>query len=391
VKRYGDLWPGIVSWPNLVLAARKARRGKRDREVVQRFEFQQERELLRLQRELESGEYRPGAFTTHWITRPKPRLISAAPYRDRVVHNAVMNVLEPLLDRHFHPDSYACRTGKGTHAAARRLQELMRRFPWTLQCDVVKFFPTIDHEILKALFRGRIKDRRVLELLDLIVDGSNEQEEVTDWFPGDNLFTPTERRRGLPIGNLTSQWFANWYLTPFDHTVTSGWGVGGYVRYCDDFVLLARTRDRLRAALPAVVVALAALRLRMHQNRARVSPSRAGRVFVGFRLAPRYRRLRNIAVRRFLTRLGQMRRDFARGALTREDVHRRLMGWQGHALQGDTLPLVASVSRGWRFRRGRFHSFRSPEGRFTGTDALAAGSLEDRPRWNREKEGDNRP
>lgn len=219
MTRYGNLWPAVVSWPNLVLAARKARRGKRDREVVQRFEFQQERELLRLQRELESGEYRPGQFTTHRITRPKPRLISAAPYRDRVVHHAVMNVLEPILERHAHPDSYACRTGKGTHAAARRLQELMRRFGHTLQCDVVKFFPSIDHDILKDQFRRRIKDRRVLALLDRIVDGSNEQDAAPDWFAGDTLLTPWERGRGLPIGNLTSQWFANWYLTGFDHQV----------------------------------------------------------------------------------------------------------------------------------------------------------------------------
>jgi hypothetical protein len=99
MKRWGDLWPAVVSWPNLVRAARKARRGKRTRAAVLRFEFQQERELLRLKRALESGEYRPGPFTTHWIARPKPRLISAAPYRDRLVHHAVMNVLEPLLDR----------------------------------------------------------------------------------------------------------------------------------------------------------------------------------------------------------------------------------------------------------------------------------------------------
>jgi len=357
VTRYGDLWAGVVSWPNLVLAARKARRGKRDREVVQRFEFQQERELLRLQRELESGAYQPGAFTTHHISRPKPRLISAAPYRDRVVHHAVMNVLEPILDRHFHPDSYACRTGKGTHAAARRLQALMRRFPFAVQFDVVKFFPNIDHEILKGQFRRLLKDRRVLALLDLIVDASNEQEGEADWFPGDDLFAPFVRRRGLPIGNLTSQWFANWYLTGFDHRLTSGLRVGGYVRYCDDFVLLDRTRERLRALVPLVAEALVALRLR-HHARAHVAPVRAGRVFVGFRVTPAFRRLRNVAVRRFLARLGRYRRAHARGRLSREAVHRRLVGWLGHAEQGDNLALVARVSRGWRFRAGRFVSFR---------------------------------
>jgi retron-type reverse transcriptase len=357
VTRYGDLWPEVVSWPNLILAARKARRGKRDRDAVQRFEFHQERELLRLQRELDSGEYRPGAFTTHWITRPKPRLISAAPYRDRVVHHALMNVLEPILDRHFHRDSYACRIGKGTHHAARRLQQLMGQFPYTLQCDVVKFFPSIDHDILKELFRQRIKDRRLLALLDAVVDGSNEQEPVTQWFPGDDLFTPAERRKGLPIGNLTSQWFANWYLTDFDHLVTSRWGIGGYVRYCDDFVLLDRDRDRLRGFVPCVIEGLAEVRLAIHRHRSRVSPSRVGRMFVGFRIKTHLIRIRNANVRLFLTRLGRLRQEFTQRRLSREEVHQRLAGWLGHAIQADSLPLLARLARGWEFCHGRFWRF----------------------------------
>ena len=112
MRRYGDLWDSFVRWDNLILAAHKARRGKRHRPVVRRFEFHRERELLRLQRELQADAWRPGPFTTHWIQRPKSRLISAAPYRDRVVHHALMNVLEPILDRHFHPDSFACRKAK---------------------------------------------------------------------------------------------------------------------------------------------------------------------------------------------------------------------------------------------------------------------------------------
>ena len=107
MKRYANLWDSITSWENLVPAARKARKGKRDRGAVQHFEFDLEPELLRLQTELVSGSYRPGEYRTHWISRPKPRLISAAPFRDRVLHHALMNVLEPILDRHFHPDSYA--------------------------------------------------------------------------------------------------------------------------------------------------------------------------------------------------------------------------------------------------------------------------------------------
>jgi len=266
MKRYGHLWDSVVCWENLLLAARKARRGKRDRAAVQRFEFDLEGNLLQLQRELAGTTYRPGEFRTHWITRPKPRLISAAPYRDRVVHHALMNILEPILDRHFHPHSYACRMGKGTHAAADRLQELLGRHAYFVQMDIRKYFPSIDHEILKGLFRGLIKDRRVLALMDLIVNGSNAQETVAEYFPGDDLFSSCRRRRGLPIGNLTSQWFANWYLTPLDHVVTSHLRIGGYVRYCDDFVLFHNDRALLKETIHDVRGCLNSLRLRLHED-----------------------------------------------------------------------------------------------------------------------------
>ena len=251
-------------------AAANARRGKRARPAVARFEFRREWELLRLQRGLETETYRPGPFTTHRITRPNARLISAAPYRDRVLHHAVLTVLEPILDRHFHPDSYACRKERGTHAASRRLQALMRRNRFALQCDVRQFFPSIDHDALKGVFQRLVKDRRVLALLDVVVDGSNPQDPVADGF------APAERRRGLPIGNLTSQWFANWYLNAFDHAVTSGLRAGDYVRYCDDFVILGNDRGRLEEVRDRVGELLAGLRLKMHPGKTAVVPTRAG-------------------------------------------------------------------------------------------------------------------
>ena len=152
MKRYGGLWDRLVSWDNLLLAARKAQRGKRHRSGVQAFNFAQERHLLQLKTELEDATYRPGPFHSHWITRPKARLISAAPYRDRVVHHALMNVLEPILDRHFHPHSFACRRGKGTHAAADRLQILMRRHPYA---GVINMSPSRSSHICCAIEKPR--------------------------------------------------------------------------------------------------------------------------------------------------------------------------------------------------------------------------------------------
>jgi RNA-directed DNA polymerase len=351
MKRYGNLWPRVVCWDNLLLAARKARRGKRHRPVVERFHFHQEWHLLRLQRELQEGSYRPGLFTTHWIDRPKRRLISAAPYRDRVVHHAILNVLEPLLDRHFHPHSYACRKGKGTHAAADRLQQLLARHRYALQCDVRKFFPSIDHVLLKAAFRRLLKDQALLRLLDAIVDGSNEQEPVHEWFAGDDLWTPQERRRGLPIGNLTSQWFANWYLNDLDHAIGSWPGIGGHVRYCDDFVVFADNHGRLRDVAEGITLLLAEKRLRLHQASPAVVPARCGLTFVGYRVWASHRVLRKANVRRFRRRLRWMQRAYRRGWIDWEQIGPRLASWIGHARQAHSQHLLERLSADWVFTR----------------------------------------
>ena len=349
MKRHAGLFAAVTAWPNLLAAAVNARRGKLGREVVGRFEDRREWELVRLQRLLEAGEYRPGPFRTHRITRPKPRLISAAPYPDRVVHHAVMNVLAPVLDRRFHPDSYACRAGKGTHAAARRARRLMRQYPHALRCDVKQFFPSIDHDLLKGTFRWLLKDRRLLDLLDRIVDGSNTQDEVTDYFPGDDLFTPHLRRRGLPIGNLTSQWFANWFLDALDHAVTSRWGFGGYVRYCDDFLVFGHDPGRLRDLRGRVEELLAGLRLKPHPGKTAVVPCRASVTFVGYRLWPGRQTVRGANVRLFLKRCRAMKKRVDDGRMTLAEVRTRVAGWVGHAAQADSLPLLARLSRRWPF------------------------------------------
>ncbi|MGD0092791.1 MAG: reverse transcriptase/maturase family protein [Planctomycetota bacterium] len=343
MKRHGNLWPDVLAWNNLVSAARKARRGKRGRDAVLFFEFDLEAELLRLKDELQRGVYRPGAFRSHWITRPKPRLISAAPYRDRVVHHALMNVLEPILDRRFHPYTFACRKGKGTHAAANRLQTLMGRYAYALQCDIRKFFPSIDHEILKLDFRRVVKDRRVLGLMDIIVDSSNEQEPIQEWFPGDDLFAPSERRRGLPIGNLTSQWFANWYLDGLDWFVADRLGIGGYVRYCDE----------LREVVNRVMAFLENRRLRLHEERLNVQPCWCALTFVGFRQWATHRLLRKTNVRGFRRRLRWMRRAYAAGEIDWPVVKLRLNGWLGHAKQAATKHLLRRLSKDWVFGRGK--------------------------------------
>ena len=168
-----------------------------------------EKELLRLERQLNEGLWRGGGYTVIEVKEPKPRRVSATPFRDRVVHHALCHVIAPTFERGFIADSYANRTGLGTHRAVARYEQYRDRFRHVLRADIYRYFPAIDHEILKADFRRRIACPQTLALMDTIVDGSNPQEAVNLYFPGDDLFAPQARRRGLPNGNLTSQWFAN--------------------------------------------------------------------------------------------------------------------------------------------------------------------------------------
>ena len=235
--RERDLFDRIASFTALQAAALRAVRGKRAKPGASAFLANLEKEVLRLERELRNDRYGPGRYKTIEIRDPKHRIVSAAPFRDRVVHQAFCAVCEPVFERGFIHDSYANRKGKGTHRAITRYEAFRGRFRYVLRCDVYRYFPAIDHEILKADIRRRIACDRTLALADRIIDGSNPQEAVNEYFNGDNLFTPFERRRGLPISNLTSQFFSNLYLDGLDHFCKEVLRVKGYVRYVDDFAL----------------------------------------------------------------------------------------------------------------------------------------------------------
>ena len=153
MKRYGNLWEQVIEFENLLLSARKAQRGKRFRENVLHFNYNLEPELIQIQHELQTQTYQPGVYKTFRIQEPKPRLISAAPYRDRVVHHALCNVIMPIFDRTFIADSYANRLGFGTHRALKQCTQFACASQYVLQCDIQKYFPSIDHEILKGLLR----------------------------------------------------------------------------------------------------------------------------------------------------------------------------------------------------------------------------------------------
>jgi RNA-directed DNA polymerase len=353
MKRIGRLWESIVSWENLLLAYQKARRGKRRRPSVSQFEFERERELLALQQELTSGIYRPGGYRLFTIYERKPRQIAAAPFRDRVVHHAVMNIVEPPLDRRFIHDSYACRKGKGVHAAVDRYQRHANRYSYVLKLDISKYFASIDHRELKAMLKARIKDARTLDLFDRIIDFSPETRGAGYLFPGDDLITLAEHRCGIPIGNLTSQFFANLYLDDFDHWLTEDRRVPGYIRYVDDLFLFADDKQDLWELQRSIESRLCELRLIVHPRKVQLRRTSERVDVLGYLLSRRRRWLRNENGYRARRRFKTLARRYARGELDWTNIKARLRSWMGHALHAETLGLRTVLLDALIFQRGR--------------------------------------
>ena len=355
-------------------AARKAAKGKRAKPGVAAFLANLEPEVLRLERELKSGRYRPGRYKTIEIREPKRRTVSAAPFRDRVVHHAFCGVVEPLFERGFIFDSYANRRGKGTHRAIARYERFRDRFRHVLRCDVYRYFPAIDHEILKADLRRRIACERTLWLADRIVDGSNPQEPVNLYYPGDDLFTPFERRRGLPIGNLTSQFFANLYLNGLDHFCKEVLRVKGYLRYVDDFALFHDSREQLEEWRQRIAGYLEGRRLRLHPRKTVILDTVQPAPFLGLILLPGgYRRLPENNVRRFRNRRRGLRDRWHAGTVTREEITQRVRSWIAHAEHADTWRLRQAI-----FRAAPFRSARKPDRPRVACCAAARGTTNPR-------------
>ena len=344
-KQFDNLYPEITAFGNLYRAWKKAARGKRSKQAASAFELKLEDELIRLQRQLQSQTWQPGGYTSFRIHDPKPRLVSAAPFRDRVVHHALCNIIEPLFERTYIHDSYANRRGKGTHAALARAQKFMCRYPYVLQCDIRQFFPSIDHEILESILARKIIDPQTLWLIHQIIqsgEGVLQDEYKMVWFPADNLFSCL-RPRGLPIGNLTSQFWANVYLNELDQFVKRHLRCTAYLRYVDDFLLFADSKPALWHYKGEIVHFLGKLRLTLHDRSSTVFPVKNGVGFLGFRLYPDYRRLKRKNGINFCRRLRRNFRAYGRGELTFEDLTCRVRGWIAHAEHADTWRLRTTI------------------------------------------------
>ena len=307
MARGRGLYLRITEPDNLRLAFKKAVRGKSDRCEVIEFRKNLDDNLARMRTELLSGDIRTGSYRFFTVRDPKERIICAAPFRDRVLHHAVMNICEPELESYSVHDSYACRPGKGLHLALKRAQHFSRKSDWYLKLDIRKYFDSIHHDTMLTLLSQRFLDERLMEL-----------------FRRMTISYQTSPGRGIPIGNLISQHFANFYLGALDHWLLEEKKTAGYIRYMDDFIVFAQDRKNLKARLAEIEKFLAEqLRLTLKDNR-QLNRCSAGIPFLGFRIFPHITLLAPRSRSRFASKLEHCEQEYIENKIQERELARRV-------------------------------------------------------------------
>jgi len=289
------LYENIISLENLLHAWKEFRKGKRKKADVARFEFNLEDNLFKLHKELLEERYIPAPYEAFYVKDPKLRHIHKAGARDRLLHQALFRMLYPLFDKHFIFDSYSSRNLKGTHRGAKRLEAFIRkatqnwtRQAWCLKCDVRKFFDSIDHKSLLLLIsRNKQIDERTMKLIETIIRGFEKN-------PG----------KGLPLGNVTSQLFANVYMNELDQFAKHILKAKFYARYCDDFVIVETSREVLESSIPRIGNFLQdRLKLLLHPNKIHIRKARQGIDFLGHVILPHRNVIRTKTKKRIFKKL----------------------------------------------------------------------------------------
>lgn len=326
------LLEAMAEYGNIQIAYNKARKCKRYRKDVLIFTKDKEENLERVRCELVSLSYQPGAYRYFKVYEPKERQIMALPFYDRVVQHAVNNVLEPIFNRRFIYHSYACRKEKGMHAASTVLKSWL--FSWekynpekplyAIKADVHHYFQSIDHATLKAEIRRIIKDKGALALIDRIIDHNGNLPEGI----------------GIPVGNLTSQLFANIYLNKLDQFIKHTLGADKYVRYMDDFIILSPDKERLREWL-AQIEGFLRRELKLELNpKTTILSAKNGIDFVGYKHRATHKKLRPISVKRMKRKI----RHYQSGKITKEQLQKSLSSFAGHASHADSYHLQKKIA-----------------------------------------------
>lgn len=321
----------IASFDNLLLAFKKASKGKSERESVMRFSINIEDELLSVRGDLISGRYTPLPYRSFAVHEPKMRTINAPAFRDRVVHHAIVNIIGYDIDKRFIYDSYACRSGKGTHAGVDRAQKFIRKVNRTgkvyaLKADILKYFKSIDHDVLKEIISKNVICEKTIALLFKIIDS---------------------REFGIPLGNLTSQLFVNMYLNELDQYIKHAHREKYYIRYMDDFVIISNDKERLQF-LRVDIENFLNKTLRIKTNsKTQVFPVGVSKGrsldFLGYRIYATHRLLRKNSVNRIKRKAKAINLGFKSGKIRKDKLKLIFSSWIGHASHANTHNLKVKL------------------------------------------------
>lgn len=331
---------------NLRKAYRKARKGKSAKWYVREFDKDLEKNLLQLQKELCKQTYEPKPMKTFIIRDPKTRVISASAFRDRVVHHALCNIIEPIFDKMFIYDSYANRKDKGTHTALKRFDHFVRKvsgsgkplsnakdnnqiYGYALKADIRHYFDSVGHEVMMRAISRRIQDEKVLWLIKKILDNHNGE------IPG----------KGMPIGNLTSQFFANVYLNELDYFVKHRLKAKYYIRYVDDFVILDPSKERLESHKAAINEFLRTIKLELHPQKSKVVPLQKGVKLLGFRVFYNYRLPKKSNVTRIMHRIDHFIDLYKEGIIDKPAILGSVEGWNAYVVHANSYKLRKQIMK----------------------------------------------
>jgi retron-type reverse transcriptase len=337
MKTYNNLYKKLCSFENISLAFRKAKLGKSKRDYVIKFEADLENNLKSLQEELLNKTYSLGSLKKFVIRDPKTRKIHASIFRDRIVHHAIINILNPIYNKIFIYDSFASRKNKGSQKAIERFESFVRKVSsngkliknsfnnnsikgYVLKADFRHYFDSVSQEVLINILRKKIDDEDLIWLIKKVLENFEISKGI-----------------GMPLGNYTSQFFANVYLNELDYYVKHVLKAKYYIRYVDDFVILHKNKKRLEYFLEHINSFLPFLKIKLHPDKTEIIPLSKGVTFLGYRIFFHDRLLKKINVRYFLKKLEKNRLLFNNKEITEEQLESMINGWMGYAKFANTF------------------------------------------------------
>jgi len=344
MKTYKNLYPELCSYKNLNLAFKKASKGKNKKHYVTKFKKDLRENLLNLKRELELESYRPSKLTKFTIRDPKTRLIRKSIFKDRIVHHAIVNILEPIYESRFIADNFANRLNKGTIFALEKLDKFKRKVSnngelvpnaldnnmvkgYVLKADVRKFFDSINQAKMVEILKRKIKDEKVIWLVIKILKNFDDKE------------------KGIPLGNMTSQFLANVYLNDLDQFIKQRLKMKYYIRYVDDFVILHESKEILENCKDKIEKYLKNLKLEFHPDKSKIYSLYRGIDFLGFKTFYYHKRVRKRNVTGFKTRLKKLEKSYKGGDITKDELLASVEGWFAYIMWGDTYNLKQNLTK----------------------------------------------